>query len=84
MMENNTEEQKKQQHLADLMVRAKKVLDVTRDEKNEEFNTIVKSMDTYIRRNCRHHYVEDLIDIDPDRSQSITYCSRCMLTFSRK
>jgi hypothetical protein len=29
---------------------------------------------------CRHEYVEDLIDVDYDRSQRIVYCQLCELT----
>ena len=31
---------------------------------------------------CVHEYVEDLIDIDPDRSQTIYYCIHCLDTKS--
>lgn len=29
---------------------------------------------------CKHEWVTDLIDIDPDRSQTIEYCKICQLT----
>lgn len=28
-------------------------------------------------RNCKHEYITDLIDIDPEKSQVITYCIHC-------
>ena len=29
---------------------------------------------------CNHEYINDTIDIDPDRSQTITYCRVCEYT----
>jgi predicted RNase H-like nuclease (RuvC/YqgF family) len=29
---------------------------------------------------CNHVFVEDLVDIDPDRSMTINYCVHCFLT----
>ena len=45
------------------------------------FRRILKDVNGYLYLNCKHEYVEDTIDIDPDRSQTIKYCNRCMLTF---
>ena len=45
------------------------------------FRKILKDVNGYLYLNCKHEYVEDTIDIDPDRSQSIKYCNKCMLTF---
>ena len=28
-------------------------------------------------RNCKHEYITDLIDTDPEKSQVITYCIHC-------
>jgi hypothetical protein len=30
-------------------------------------------------QNCSHDFVNDLVDIDPDRSAEITYCVKCEL-----
>lgn len=45
------------------------------------FCRILKDVNGYLYLNCKHEYVEDTIDNDPDRSQTIKYCNRCMLTF---
>ena len=45
------------------------------------FRKILKDVNSYLHLHCKHDYVEDLIDIDPDRSQTIKYCYKCMLTF---
>jgi hypothetical protein len=51
---------------------------------NEEYNNICKLMEEYIIHNCNHNIVEDSIDITPDRSQTIFYCSKCMKSFEKK
>ena len=33
-----------------------------------------------IQKICKHDFVTDLIDINPDESRSITYCTICELT----
>lgn len=33
-----------------------------------------------IQDTCVHEWIKDLIDIDPDRSQQITYCKHCEVT----
>jgi hypothetical protein len=43
------------------------------------FRKILKEVNEYLFLHCRHNYIEDLIDIDPDRSQIIKYCEKCHL-----
>lgn len=38
---------------------------------------ILKQVHSYLHKYCRHTVVMDLIDIDPDRSKTITYCTTC-------
>ena len=33
-----------------------------------------------IEQLCKHEFVEDAIDINPDKSQNIRYCSICEYT----
>jgi hypothetical protein len=35
---------------------------------------------TYKQLQCKHNFIDDHIDIDPDRSQKITYCTLCEYT----
>ena len=51
---------------------------------NEEYKNICKLMEEYIINNCEHNIVEDSIDIHPDKSQTIFYCSKCMKSFEKK
>jgi hypothetical protein len=41
---------------------------------------MLKKIDNLIIKKCQHVWINDLIDIDPDRSKSIKYCSKCYLT----
>lgn len=43
----------------------------------EEFKYIV---DNKLENVCDHEWVEDYIDIDPDRSKKICYCVKCNVT----
>jgi len=42
-----------------------------------EYFSILKTVHKYLHKNCNHHLVSDLIDIDPDRSKTIVYCTIC-------
>jgi hypothetical protein len=33
---------------------------------------------------CSHNIIEDYIDIDPDRSKQIFYCTLCLTSFCHK
>ena len=46
----------------------------------ERKKEILKKVEEEIRNNCTHQWVRDSIDIDPDRSQTIFYCSKCELS----
>ena len=41
-----------------------------------EFNDKVANE---LYQNCSHDFVSDMVDIDPDRSEEILYCSKCEL-----
>ena len=45
------------------------------------FLDIVEKVQQYIEVYCQHTIIEDLIDIDPDRSKTIYYCTKCETTF---
>tara|TARA_A100001015_G_scaffold292903_1_gene368796 strand:+ start:1251 stop:1475 length:225 start_codon:yes stop_codon:yes gene_type:complete len=67
----------------DCMIRVKQILDNEFKNKiNNEYSKICKLVEEYVVKHCDHHIVNDLIDIDPDRSKSILYCDKCFHTFS--
>jgi len=45
---------------------------------------IINHMDTRVRSECKHEYEEDYIDINPDRSEKISYCKICWCTFPQE
>jgi hypothetical protein len=45
---------------------------------------ILSDLDKLLKSTCVHDYCEDDIDIDSETSKKITYCSKCMCTFSRE
>ena len=48
---------------------------------SSHLETFIKTVDFKIKETCKHEYVEDYVDIDPERSQRITYCNKCMSCF---
>lgn len=56
-----------------------KMIDVNKENKMNILNLKHKLTD-FINHECDHEFVEDLIDIDPDRSKIINYCKICGYT----
>jgi hypothetical protein len=46
-----------------------------------DFQHLLEDIDNTLKAECKHVYEEDYIDICPDRSQKITYCSLCGCSF---
>ena len=44
-------------------------------------NIAREQIKTILKRECRHEYAEDDIDIDVEKSVQITYCPLCETTF---
>ena len=44
---------------------------------DSSYREIRKLINSYINVRCNHEYIDDLIDIDPDRSKNIRYCIHC-------
>ena len=59
--------------------------DITEKIKNITHNVIEtkiimnKSNDTIIYENCKHNFITDIIDIDPEKEKTICYCTICEL-----
>jgi hypothetical protein len=39
------------------------------------------SIDNFLKNTCEHEIIDDHIDVDPEKSINISYCSKCKLTF---
>ena len=50
------------------------------EDKICEIELTIKYLNELIFNNCEHTFVEDVIDITPDKSQNITYCTICEYT----
>ena len=67
-----------QTYESEIMLKVQKKLQmmpVTRQ--TPEYFDILQRVTKYLHKNCNHNIVHDLIDIDPDRSKSISYCTIC-------
>jgi len=49
-------------------------------EKKEHIRILRALCNMKIFKMCNHDFIEDTIDIDPDRSQNIRYCKICEYT----
>ena len=63
------------------MVRAKTLLKNRESNPNPELIIIVSLIDEYISKDCVHNIVYDMIDITPDTSKTIRYCTECYTDF---
>jgi hypothetical protein len=43
-------------------------------------NNIIKTKKCKIQEECKHEWIDDLIDLDPDKSKIIYYCIICLET----
>jgi hypothetical protein len=53
-------------------------------KQSPEYAAIFQSIQAYLRTNCAHHIIEDMVDIHPECSQTIYYCEYCEITFDYK
>jgi hypothetical protein len=64
------------------MESAKHILNnISNDKQNPDYKNIIHLIEKYLIDHCNHNIIEDLIDIDPDRSKMIKYCTLCYKTF---
>lgn len=57
---------------------------VSKDKQNPDYKNIIQLIEKYLLEHsgeCNHNIIDDLIDIDPDRSKMIKYCTLCYKTF---
>jgi hypothetical protein len=47
----------------------------------DKLTNLIGFIDNHIRADCKHEYVEDYIDIDPEKSMRICYCKLCYCSF---
>lgn len=50
----------------------------TNTNKNKEtLNKIQSLINEYLHENCCHQFIDDYIDITPDKGMNIRYCKHC-------
>lgn len=63
------------------MVRSKHILEsIPIELQNSLYKDVLTQINSFIEKNCDHHYIYDLIDINPDYSRTIQYCEKCYKT----
>ena len=50
------------------------------EEVLENKKNLLDKINIYINKNCQHSFIDDFIDIDPERSEKIRYCEICEYT----
>ena len=71
----------KQTYEVEVMLSVKQLIETMPDSRQTpEYLDILNRVKKYLHKNCKHNIVHDLIDIDPDRSQEISYCTICEST----
>lgn len=50
-------------------------------QRSQDYTNILSQVNAYLYKYCAHTIETDLIDIDPDRSIEIEYCTICGTTF---
>lgn len=66
------------------MIHIKKELEkIPYEDQSIEYRGIVEQVSNYLKKNCPHKLVDDSIDIDLDRSQTICYCEICYTCFDK-
>ena len=63
------------------MIGVRNLLLEENDTSDPEYKEILHYVERYIKTHCKHEIIQDLIDIDPDRSKTIFYCKHCETTF---
>ena len=63
------------------MIGVRNLLLEEHDTNDPEYREILNYVEKYIKKHCKHEIIQDLIDIDPDRSKTIFYCKHCETTF---
>jgi len=65
-------------NIQDYDVIYKKMLNISNEISETKY--FLHNLEKDIYENCIHHFVDDVIDIHPDKSLNIKYCSICEYT----
>lgn len=66
----------------DCMIRVKYILDsLPKEGLTPEYANISKQVDIYLHKNCKHQLEKDYIDLNPEKTLIVLYCTKCNYTF---
>ena len=66
----------------DILIHVKRQLEKQPiQQRSQDYTNILSQVNAYLYKYCAHTIETDLIDIDPDRSIEIEYCTICGTTF---
>ena len=71
-------------HISLMRSASNQLLCIPISKQSPEYAAIFQSIQAYLRTNCAHHIIEDMVDIHPECSQTIYYCEYCEITFDYK
>ena len=54
---------------------------ISTEKQPPEYSKICNDIREYIKTNCQHKIVSDLVDVHWDQSMAIKYCIHCETTF---
>ena len=78
----NSGERSSKEFDIDIMLEMKKQINkIPGNRITPEYIEIRNKIDAYLKKYCNHTIICDMIDITPDHSQMIQYCSICESTF---
>jgi len=76
-----SEDRRQQTYEVEVILSVKRLIETMPDiRQTPDYLDILNRVKKYLHKHCKHNVVHDLIDIDPDRSQEISYCTICEST----
>jgi hypothetical protein len=76
-----SEDRRQQTYEVEVMLSVKRLIETMPDiRQTPDYLDILNRVKKYLHKHCKHNVVHDLIDIDPDRSMEISYCTICEST----
>lgn len=46
-------------------------------KQNNTSKYLLKQTEDYLKKHCKHHYIEDIYDVGEDGFKKICYCNKC-------
>ena len=66
--------------IQEVLIIKKRIENLVKEQDNAHLKNALEQLNQFLNQNCSHDYIDDFIDIDPDRTMQIIYCTKCMMT----